>query len=154
VELVIGMVVGAMVALTAVWLNSRSTQAQSASLQQYSKDVLALSIHQIASDEVQISRDRSLSEMAKQVGELATTTDKLNLSVGNLVLMQRAASRTVLERAMQVGEVPPGAPSIQRKRTEPAEEPEEGLQEPRSSGRPGPPPAAIENRRSALAVPT
>jgi len=138
------MVLGAIVTLRVV----RHTQDASSSIQQYSKDVMSLAIETLASQEREITRDRSLNDMAR-------TMEALNLSVGNLVLMTRSLGmdgsiRTVHSRPMQVGETPTGAPT----RAVPAQKPlpPEGLadeERPKGSS-----PAAETTRKLAFAEPT
>jgi sirohydrochlorin ferrochelatase len=83
--------------------------------QQQSRDVMALAIEALASNEREVSRDRSLNSMVEML-------EKLNLTTGNLFLQVRSmglpgANRTVLEgRPTQVGEVPPGAPPMRASR--------------------------------------
>lgn len=135
--LLAGLVLGATVYHLAV----RLSRAESASLQQYSRDVTSLATESLASNEREITRDRSLAELAKGF-------EALNVTVGNLYLnLTRAGSseRTVLSKPLQVGEAAPGSPSVRVTRTQQPLPPEGLESEPRPSTT-----AAAQNRASAL----
>jgi len=119
----------------------RFTQESSASMQQYSKDVMSLAIEALANQELQITRDRSIAEMAKQV-------EALNLTVGQLWVQSRQAERTVLLKPIQHGEAPPEAPPMKDRRQ--VKLPNPGM----VGTETGSTPAADQTRQAAFAEPT
>ena len=119
----------------------RFTQESSASMQQYSKDVMSLAIEALADREAQITRDRSLAELAKQL-------EVLNLTVGQLWVQSRQAERTVLLKPIQHGEAPPEAPPMKLRRQTTLPNP--GL----VGTEKGSTPAADQVRATAFAEPT
>ena len=91
-----------------------------------------------------------LEQRDRALDELTATVAKLDATVGNLYLSSRQQSRTILERPIQVGEMPPGSPGIIRSRTQEPLPPEGLAQE----TVPGSSPAAESTRQRAFAVPT
>ena len=148
VLLLAAMALGATVTLRAV----RATQADSASLQQFSKDVASIAMENLIATEREASRDRSLVSMAE-------TQQALNLTVGQMYhqlrQMQTDGGIGRVPRAMlQHGEtapapltVPPQSP-LGPKPTEPL--PPEGFSEAPETPR-GSTPAAERTRDRAFA---
>jgi len=108
--LLAALVLGATVSLLAVLLS----QANSRSMQAYSKAVMEMALSNLDSKEASLSRDRTLTELTREL-------EKLNLVVGQLYL--KVNNRTVLDRAPQVGEMPPNSPTRSQARTEMPQEP-------------------------------
>jgi hypothetical protein len=108
--LLAALVLGATVSLLAVLLS----QANSRSMQAYSRAVMEMALANLDSKEASLSRDRTLTELTREL-------EKLNLVVGQLYL--KVNNRTVLDRAPQVGEAPPNSPTRTQIRTETPQEP-------------------------------
>jgi len=89
--------IGAIVGLLA----SRISLASSTSREQHSVEVLDLAIKMLTHEERERMRDESLRRVAEVL-------EKLDVSVGNMLPIIR--SRTILDRPLQVGEVPDGRP--------------------------------------------
>lgn len=135
--LLLAMALGATVTL----IVSRYSQDASRSMQDFSGDLARLSLDRLTSAEKESARDLRLAE-------LTATIEKLDTTVGNLFLMVRQQNRTVLDRPMQVGEVPPGGPGVVQTRTQ-RPLPPEGME-----SEPGSTPAAAQARARAFAEPT
>jgi len=148
--LLLAMVLGAIVVLAVLRLSqdeSRSMRASSADLLRLASESLMAS-SKVAQESLhaearELARDRILAD-------LRSTVEKLDTSVGNLVLNNMGQGRTVLTKALQVGEAPPGSPGIRVSRVQP-DLPPEGLVPPPN---PGSSPVADLTRKTAFAEPT
>ena len=138
-EPLLALACGATVALLAVLIS----QANSRSMRDYSKDVMGLALRMMESAEREASKAKSLESLSQSV-------ERLDVTVGNLFMLTQ--KQTVLQRPMQVGEVPPGSPGVRTTRSPEAPLPEtlppEGLSD-------TPAPSAGEQVRArAFAAPT